>query len=478
MTIHPVILAGGTGTRLWPLSRAEKPKQFVTLNEKGSLFQSTLRRLAGQGFADPVVLTTKDFEYMVADQAAAADTKLGRVIVEPEGRNTAPSIFTAALSLDAGPDDLMLVLPSDHQVSDPRALMRAVKAASKAAKSGKLVTFGVRPDRAATGYGYLEIDGDIDQAAEVMDLKAFVEKPDVKTAEAYVAGGKHLWNSGLFLFRVSDIISAFEVLAPTLILPCQGAIRRATFVDNKVHLDADSFLRAPAVSIDHAIMELSEALAVVPVDCGWTDYGSWRAIWQAEDSDDKGNVLTGPAMAIDCQNSLLRSEREGIQLVGMGLDNIAAIATGDAVLVINLNDAQAVKEAVDLLKKNNAAQATDAQERQRPWGFYETLALGDRFQVKRIVVKPGGQLSLQSHVHRSEHWVVVSGTAQVTVGEEVKLLSENKSTYIPVGEVHRLENPGKVPLTLIEVQSGAYLGEDDIIRYEDIYDRAPAVNLG
>ncbi|MBY8974185.1 mannose-1-phosphate guanylyltransferase/mannose-6-phosphate isomerase [Rhodobacteraceae bacterium NNCM2] len=467
--ITPVILCGGSGTRLWPLSRKTYPKQFSQLFEGETLFQRTLSRVRGEGFAKPILLTHEDFRFIAAEQLGAAGFEAERIVVEPDGRNTAPATCLAALILaEIDPDGIMLVLASDHVMTDDSAFHAAVEAAVEAANAGALVTFGITPDRPETGYGYIEIDGPPQPGAQ--PFVRFVEKPDLARAEEMVASGRYLWNSGTFLFRASHIIDAFEAYAPDVLKAAREAKEAGRNDLDFFRPGTEEYLYAPDISIDYAVME-RVAGQVVPVDCGWNDLGSWKTVWQESAADQNGTVAGQGTISIDCRQSLLRSEEPGIRLVGLGLDNIIAIATRDAVLVANMDRAQDVRLAVEALKAEGASQATEFPRCYRPWGWYETLALGGRFQVKQIMVKPGGQLSLQSHVHRSEHWVVVSGTARVTVDEEVKLMTENESVYIPLGAVHRLENPGKVELHLIEVQSGPYLGEDDIVRYEDVYAR-------
>ncbi|MEM9435661.1 MAG: mannose-1-phosphate guanylyltransferase/mannose-6-phosphate isomerase [Pseudomonadota bacterium] len=471
--IIPVILAGGTGTRLWPESRKDFPKQFTNLTGEFSLFQDTVRRMAGPMFSAPTVVTGTDYRFVAAEQLDQIDCQDATVILEPEGRNTAPAILAAALHHEGTPDAVLMVAPSDHRIDSIPAFGVAVATGVEAAMDGKMVTFGITPTAPETGYGYLELSQDV-APGTVQPLKSFVEKPSRAVAEALVGGGRHLWNAGIFIFRVSTIIEAFEVLAPKLVMPCRAALATGSEDLGFFRLGAEAYGRCDDISIDYAIMEVADALDVVPVDCGWSDLGSWRAVHATADQDRDGNALSGASTQVGCKGSLLRSDRPGTKLVGLGLQNIAAIATSDAILVANMEDSEAVKSVVAELKSQDAPQADSFQQCHRPWGHYETIALGDRFQVKRIMVKPGGRLSLQSHLHRSEHWVVVAGTATVTVDDRVELLSENQSVYIPLGAVHRLENTGKVPLTLIEVQSGPYLGEDDIIRYEDIYARADA----
>lgn len=473
--IYPVILCGGSGTRLWPLSRKSYPKQFSNLIGDASLFQHTLTRLQRLDLGKPVLLTHSDYRFIVAEQAADIGVTDPTIIIEPVSRNTAPAILSAALTLEHQPDAVMLVMPSDHLIKDNSAFQAAIETGYEAAMAGKIVTFGIKPDRAETGYGYLEVFDKLDFAhTHALPLNAFIEKPDQITAHAFLASQKHLWNAGIFMFRVADILEAFEVLAPKLITPCRRAVAGGVKDLDFFRLDRQAYQSAESISIDYAIMELSEALSVVPVDCGWSDVGSWRSVWEKGNPDKNGVVQNGSTTAIDCENTLLRSENDGVELVGIGLDNIMAIAMGDAVLVADMSQAENVKQAIVMLKHKKAKQAEIFPRDYRPWGYFETLSLGERFQVKRIVVKPGAALSLQSHVHRAEHWIVVQGSANVTIDDEVKLVSENQSVYIPLGAVHRMENPGKVPLHLIEVQTGSYLGEDDIVRYEDIYARGKA----
>lgn len=473
--IYPVILCGGSGTRLWPLSRKSYPKQFSQLMGETSLFEQTVRRVSGKGFAAPIAVTNTDYRFIVAEQLQAAGAQKPTIMIEPKARNTAPAILVAALSLQDQPDAVMLVVPSDHAIEDETAFKTAMHAGEEAAEAGKLVAFGVKPDRPETGYGYLEMFDVIDASIPfAQPLKTFVEKPNLETTKEFLESGRYLWNAGIFMFRVCDILEAFEVLCPRLMMPCRRAVEGARTDLDFVRLDETPYKTAEDISIDYAVMEACETLFVIPLECGWSDLGSWASVWQSGNADKDGVVQNGNTSAIECKNTLLRSESENVQLVGIGLENISAIAMGDAVLVADMSKSENVKKAVALLKAEAIKQAEKFPKDHRPWGYFETVALGDRFQVKQIVVHPGAALSLQSHIHRSEHWIVVAGSANVTVDKTVKLVSENQSVYIPLGAIHRLENPGKVPLHLIEVQTGAYLGEDDIVRYEDIYARGEA----
>ena len=471
--ISPVILCGGSGTRLWPLSRKSYPKQFVPLLGDLTLFQASAQRLSGPQFRAPLVLTNADFRFIVGEQLAAIGIAPDAVLIEPSGRNTAPAVLAAALwqaAQDA--DALLLVAPSDHAVPDPAAFRQAVAAGVDAAQAGQLVTFGIKPTHPETGYGYLELDGDPgDFAPRAIGLRRFVEKPDAATAAAMLAQGTYLWNAGIFLFRAGAIIDAFRAHAPELFAPVAAAIEKGAPDLGFYRLDPESWAEAEDISIDYAVMEKADNLTVIPFAAGWSDLGGWDAVWRETGPDARGVATSGRATAIDCDNTLLRSEEDGLEIVGLGLDNIIAVAMPDAVLVADASRAQDVKTVVAALKAKGRKQAESFPKDHRPWGWFESLVIGDRFQVKRIHVHPGAALSLQSHHHRSEHWIVVEGTAKVTVDDEVSLVSENQSVYIPLGAVHRMENPGKLPVVLIEVQTGSYLGEDDIIRYEDIYAR-------
>lgn len=468
--LYPTLLAGGSGTRLWPVSRKSYPKQFADLIGDTTLFQQTLTRFSGPEFADPVVVTGEDYRFIAKEQMGAIGITNDTLIVEPTARNSAPAVLVAALSLEDTPDAVMLVSPCDHAISDEAALKDALVQAEAAASSGEIVVFGVTPDHPATGYGYLDVTA-LDRRADApMAVRTFVEKPDRDRAERMVADG-HLWNSGMFAFRVDTVLRAFEKYAPAMMDACRAALSLGGEDLDFLRLNADAFARCENISFDHAIMERLDGCTAVALDCGWSDLGGWKAIAEASGKDDANNALLGNATAIDCAGSVLKSNNPDIAVVGLGLENIIAVATDDGVLVADASRSDDVGTVVQTLRENGSDQGDSFRRCHRPWGYYETLSLGDRFQVKRIMVKPGAQLSLQSHVHRAEHWVVVEGSANVTVGDTVTLLTENQSTYIPLGAVHRLENPGKLPLHLIEVQSGCYLGEDDIVRYEDIYDR-------
>ncbi len=470
--INPILLCGGSGTRLWPLSRKSYPKQFAALLGEESLFQASTRRLAGKGFAAPVVVTNSAFRFIVTEQLAEVGVDPGAVLIEPEGRNTAPAVLAAALWLArSDPQALMLVAPSDHVIPDAAAFAAALETGAEAARAGRLVTFGITPDRAETGYGWLELSEAPNGADAALDLVRFVEKPDADTAQIMLNQGRFLWNAGIFLFSVDAILQAFRAHAPDMLEPVTRAIDEGRADLGFLRLAPGPWGEATDISIDYAVMERADNLSVVPFSAGWSDLGDWQAVWREMQPDDNGVATSGNAQVIDCRDTLLRSEAEGLELVGIGLDGIVAVAMPDAVLVAAADKAQDVKQAVARLKAKGAKQATAFPKDHRPWGWFETLVLADRFQVKRIVVHPGAALSLQSHHHRSEHWIVVEGTAKVTIGDEVQLISENQSVYVPLGARHRMENPGKVPMVLIEVQTGTYLGEDDIVRYEDAYAR-------
>ena len=471
--IHPVLLSGGSGTRLWPLSRKSYPKQFAELVGEESLYQASARRLTGEGFAPPCIVTASDFRFIVLEQLAALEIAPGDILIEPSAKNTAAAICAAALALDAKePGALMLIAPSDHVIPDAARLCDTVQAAVPTAMEGQLVTFGIRPDRPETGYGWLELTAATpDFAAVAQPLRSFVEKPDHEKAKALLADGMHLWNAGIFLFSTTAILAAFADHAPDVLALVRKAFDSAEPDLMFTRLGADAWRELPDISIDHAVMERAENLSVVPYAGAWSDLGNWQAIWQEAEADASGTVTAGPATAIDCTDTLLQATTDGQHLVGLGLSDIIAVAMPDAVLVAHKDRAQDVNSAVAVLKAADVDQAENLPREYRPWGWYECLVMGPRFQVKRIVVHPGAALSLQSHAHRAEHWVVVEGTAKVTINDTVDLVTENQSVFIPLGAKHRLENPGKLPLTLIEVQTGSYLGEDDIVRFDDVYAR-------
>ena len=429
-------------------------------------------RVTGSNYAPPLLLTASDFRFIAAEQLSDTGGAAAGIIIEPQMRNTAPAICLAALRLaESDPQALMLVLPSDQLISDEDAFHDAVLAGMQAAQSGQAVTFGITPDRPETGYGYLELPKVPDCGSTPVPFLRFVEKPDQAAAEAMLATGRYLWNSGMFLFRVSDLLAAFETHAPAIPRACKVALKAGREDLCFFRPEPTAYHANPSISIDYAVMEPMGGGTVVPVDCGWNDLGSWRTVWQETPRDDAGLATMGAARGIDCRDSLLVSAEPGLELVGLGLEGIAAIAMRDAVLVASMDRTQDVRLAVEALQGQGAPQADAHPRCHRPWGWFESLAYAPGFQVKRIMVRPGGRLSLQSHQHRAEHWVVVAGTAQVTIGEEVRDLQVNQSCYVAPGERHRLENISEAELHLIEVQSGDYLGEDDITRYDDVYAR-------
>jgi mannose-1-phosphate guanylyltransferase/mannose-6-phosphate isomerase len=470
-TITPILLCGGSGTRLWPLSRKSYPKQFVPLVGEESLFQASARRTQAEGFAAPVVVTGSDFRFIVVEQLQGAGIDPGAILIEPSARNTAPAVLAAVAHVMAGdPEALVLVAPADHVVPDGAAFRAAVQAGVPAAQDGQIVTFGITPDRAETGYGYLEL-ADAPQEGQATALRAFVEKPDAARAAQMLAAGNYLWNAGLFLARADVLCAAFATHAPGVASAVTAALAGATADLGFLRLEPEAWEAAPDISIDYAVMERADNLSVVPFSKGWSDLGGWEAVRLEMGVDGAGNALGGLATAIGCTGSLLRAEAGSQVLVGIGLEDMVAIAMPDAVLVAPLSRAQEVKQAVAILKDQKAVQATEFPKDHRPWGWFESLVIGDVFQVKRIHVNPGAQLSLQSHEHRSEHWVVVEGVAEVTVGGTIKQVPANESVFIPLGVKHRMANKTDVPMVLIEVQTGTYFGEDDIVRYDDIYAR-------
>ncbi|RDS83392.1 mannose-1-phosphate guanylyltransferase/mannose-6-phosphate isomerase [Dyella psychrodurans] len=467
----PLILSGGSGTRLWPVSRRNMPKQFLSLTGEGTLFQQTVARTRLlPEVAAPIVVASEDHRFLAADQLLESGIEGSNIVLEPVARNTAPAIALGALkALERDPDALLLVLPADHLIGDTRSFTTAVQQALPAARDGWLVTFGIRPDRPETGFGYIRRAESIGENA--YRVAQFVEKPDQTTAETYVSDGGYDWNSGMFLFRASRYLEELDQHAPDMLATVRAAYATGHRDLDFVRVDKEAFTKVPDNSIDYAVMEKTSRAAVIPVSCAWSDIGSWSALWLSGQHDEQGNQREGDTLAVNTRNSLLRSHDRHM-IATVGVDDLIVVSTPDATLVAHRDAAQDVKKVVDQLKASGRTEHSFHRVVHRPWGSYDSLEAGGRFQVKRIVVKPGASLSLQKHHHRAEHWIVVSGTAEVTCDEKVFLLTENQSTYIPLGSVHRLRNPGKVALELIEVQSGSYLGEDDIVRFDDVYGRA------
>ena len=475
VVVSPILLAGGSGTRLWPLSRKSYPKQFSNIISDISLFQSCAKRLTSSDiieFAPHITLTNADFRFIIGEQLQEVGIDPGPILIEPEAKNTAAAILAASIfGHTKDQDAVLIVAPSDHVIPDTENFHKTIKVGLSYVQAGKIVTFGITPTHPETGYGYLELQADVLDKFGTSELVAFIEKPSVKLAKEMLVAGNFLWNAGIFLFRAQEMIDAFKTYAPETLKLVLKSFDHSSPDLGFLRLGKIPWSMLKDISIDYAIMEKAQNLVAIPYTSKWSDLGGWDAVWAESNPDRVGNVTSKSAYAIDCSDSLLRSENENQQVVGIGLNNILAIAMPDAVLVANKNRAQDVKMVVELLKEKNINQAEIFPKDYRPWGWFESLILGDRFQVKRIYVNPGAALSLQSHKQRSEHWVVVEGTGKATIGDHVRLINEGQSIYVPLGAVHRIENPGKLPLIFIEVQIGIYLGEDDIIRYEDAYSR-------
>jgi mannose-1-phosphate guanylyltransferase len=472
--MKPVVLAGGSGSRLWPKSRAALPKQFLSLTSDLTMLQDTIARLSGSEADQPIVICNDAHRFLVAEQLRQQDIQHGGILLEPMGRNTAPAIALAALHASLnGEDPVLLILAADHLINDAPEFHKAISQAQFLAEQGKLVTFGIVPDSAHTGYGYIRRGSKVASVDVGFDVADFVEKPNLATAQQYVDSGEFYWNSGMFMFKASRYLQELEKYAPEMLAICKQAIATESTDLEFVRVDADIFVTCPDDSIDYAVMEKTDSACVVPLDAGWSDVGSWSSLWEtAKQKDANNNVVIGDAILDGVNNSYINSEQRLISVVG--LDDVVVVETKDAVLVAHKDKVQDIKNVVNQLKAEHRPEWEFHREVFRPWGSYDSIDNGERFQVKRITVKPGEKLSVQMHHHRAEHWIVVSGTAKVTNGDETLLLSENQSTYIPIGVVHALENPGRIPLELIEVQSGTYLGEDDIVRFSDRYGRVEA----
>jgi mannose-1-phosphate guanylyltransferase len=467
--ILPVVMAGGTGSRLWPLSRQLNPKQFLKLCGDSTLLQQTLSRLDGLEAAPPVIICNESHRFIVAEQLRQLSVTGASILLEPIGRNTAPAIALAALNATLnGEDPVLLVLAADHFIADDKAFQQSVQTAYVLARKNKLVTFGIVPTHAETGYGYIQRGSSLPQAG--FEVTRFVEKPDSSTAQDYMDSGDYYWNSGTFLFKASVYLEALREFRPDILEACTLAFVGGSEDMDFVRVDVDAFAECPEESVDYAVMEKTSGAAVIPLDAGWSDIGSWSALWEIGKKDSEGNACKGDALTIDTRNSLIHAEHKLVAT--LGVENLVVIETKDAVLVAHKDSVQDVKKIVEAIKNDGRHEHINHREVYRPWGVYDSIDNGERYQVKRITVKPGAKLSVQMHHHRAEHWIVVSGTAKVNVGEKEFLVTENQSTYIPVGQVHCLENPGVIPLELIEVQSGSYLGEDDIVRLKDQYGRA------
>jgi len=469
--VVPVILSGGAGTRLWPVSRESYPKQLWPLVSEHSLIQDTALRAVGSEFTPPVIVCNEAHRFLIAEQMQNAGIKGARIVLEPEGRNSAPATAAAALLVgETDPHAVLWMMPADAAIDDLAALRQALAAAQPAARAGWIVTFGMQPTAAETGYGWIELGSALPEAAGVQRIARFVEKPGAETVAQLFASGRYLWNSGMFVFTAAVLLEELALHAPTVLAAVRRAVETRREDPDFIRLGVEAFRASPSISLDFALAERTGRGAVVPADLGWSDVGSWNALWQIKAKDEAGNVTLGDVVLESASDCYVRSERQLTAVVG--LSNVAVVVTDDAVLALHRERAQDVKAVVDRLRAAGRPEATSHRRVVRPWGYYERLLIGKRFQVKRIVVNPGGILSLQKHFHRAEHWVVVSGSAFVTVGDQKRLIGENESIYIPLGAVHRMENPGRIPMTLIEVQSGAYLGEDDIVRLEDSYGRA------
>lgn len=472
----PVILSGGSGSRLWPLSRKQFPKQFLALTGEDTLFQQTIKRLHLPGMQPPLLVCNQEHRFIVQEQLKAQQLEAQAILLEPFGRNTAPAVAIAAMKLLAeGRDELLLILPADHVLEDQAAFEAALQVAQKAAEHGEMVLFGIPASRPETGYGYIRSMADDSLPRGVVRVQSFVEKPDEERARAFVESGDYFWNSGMFLFRASRYLEELKQHDPDIYDTCLLALERSTIEDDLVLIDAATFECCPDNSIDYAVMEKTRSACLVPLNAGWNDVGSWSSIWDVHAKDNNGNVTKGDVMVHNSRNCLVHGNGKLVSVIG--LDDIVVVETKDAMMIAHRDHVQDVKTVVKQLDAQGRSETQNHCEVYRPWGSYDSVDMGGRFQVKHISVKPGATLSLQMHHHRAEHWIVVSGTAEVTCDDKVFLLTENQSTYIPMTSVHRLSNPGKIPLEIIEVQSGSYLGEDDIERLEDIYGRSKATPL-